>query len=203
MRSRAIRCTALLACWLAASTAAYADAGEAWPDLTWIDRTALDAGDVLFHTERPDRPLSVLAKVAVKVVAPPEAVWSVLTACEISPEYVPNIVSCRSLEKLDGGRAELFVQVVKAVFFLPTFEHVFRLDYEPYRRIGVTRVSGPIERLDGIWWLVPEDDRHTLLVYEQALDPGMPVPRFMVRGTLRRDLPKVLEAVRERAQSER
>lgn len=198
MRIRTIGVSALLAGWLAAT----ADASETTPDLAWIDRTALDAGEVLFHTERPDRPLSVLAKVAVRIAAPPEAVWNVLTACEVSPEYVPNIVSCRSLEKLDGGRAELFVQVVKAVFFLPTFEHVFRLDYEPYRRIDVTRVSGPIERLDGIWWLVPADHEHTLLVYEQALDPGMPVPRFMVRATLRRDLPRVLEAVRERAQSQ-
>lgn len=199
---RAIGVSAVLACWLAAGSVARAEASETSPDLAWIDRTALDAGEVLFEAERPDRPLSVLAKLAVKIAAPPESVWNVLTACEVSPEYVPNIVSCRSLEKLDGGRAELFVQTVKAVFFLPTFEHVFRLDYEPYRRIDVTRVSGPIERLDGVWWLIPEDHEHTLLVYEQALDPGMPVPRFMVRATLRRDLPRVLEAVRERAQSQ-
>ena len=112
-------------------------------------------------------------------------------------------MSCRSLEKLDDGRAELFVQVIKAVFFLPTFEHVFRLDYHPYRRIDVQRVSGPIARMDGSWWLLPQPSGSVLLVYELALDPGMPVPRFMVRATLRRDLPKVIGAVRERAEAQR
>lgn len=203
MRARALCSKGLLACWLAAGAVAVADETEPSPDLGWIDRSALDAGEVVLRNERPDRPLSVLVRLAVKIDAPPETVWNVLTACEVSPDYVPNIVSCRSLEKLDDGRAELFVQVVKAVFFLPTFEHVFRLNYEPYWRIGVQRVSGPIERLDGTWWLIPEDDDSTLLLYEQALDPGMPIPRFMVRATLRRDLPRVLEAVRHRAEMQR
>jgi len=156
------------------------------PDLTWIDRPLIDSGVV---------------KVAAIVHAPPEAIWRVLIACDVSPQYVPNVVSCRSLEKLNGGSSELFVQKIKAIFFLPTFEHVFRLDYTPYRRIDVHRVSGPIAQLDGSWWLLQQRDGATLLVYEVAVDPGMPVPRFFVRATLRRDLPRVVAAVRERAEA--
>ena len=69
------------------------------PDLEWIDGQALDAGEVLVQAERGDRPLTVLVKVAAEIHAPPEAIWSVLTACQISPEYVPNVVSCQSIEK--------------------------------------------------------------------------------------------------------
>ena len=58
-----------------------------------------------------------------------------------------------------------------------------------------------IAHLQGIWWLLPEDNGRTLLVYELALDPGMPIPRFLVRATLKRDLPKVLAAVRARAEA--
>ncbi len=82
-----------------------------------------------------------------------------LTACQIAPEYVPNVVSCRRLEVLDDGRAELFVQVIKPVFFIPAFEHVFRLDYTPYTRIDVHRVSGPIALMEGSWWLLPRGRR--------------------------------------------
>ncbi|HEY9182653.1 MAG TPA: SRPBCC family protein, partial [Gammaproteobacteria bacterium] len=163
----------------------------AQPDLAWIDREALDAGEVLIYAERSDRPLTVEVKLAAEVDAPPTAIFDVLKACEVAPEYVPNVQSCRRLEQLDGGRADLFVQVIKPIFFVPSFEHVFRLDYTPHTRIDVRRVSGPIAYMEGSWWLLPQDDGRILLVYELALDPGMPIPRFMVRATLKRDLPKV------------
>ena len=173
----------------------------AQPDLAWIDREAVAAGEILVVAERGDRPLTVHVKIAADVDAPPEAIFAVLKACGIAPEYVPNVEKCTKVEELDDGRADLFVQEIKPIFFLPTFEHVFRLDYTPYTRIDVHRVSGPIARMEGSWWLVPQDNGHILLVYELSLDPGMPIPRFLVRATLKRDLPKVMNAVRERAEA--
>ena len=173
----------------------------AQPNLDWIDRDAIAAREVQIFVERSDRPLTAEVKLAAEVDAPATAIWDVLKACEIAPEYVPNVQSCRRLEELDGGRAELFVQTIKPVFFLPTFQHEFRLDYTPYSRIDVNRVSGPIAHMQGTWWLLPEDNGRILLVYELALDPGMPIPRFLVRATLKRDLPKVIAAVRERAEA--
>jgi hypothetical protein len=175
-----------------------AAAVDAEPDTAWIDRAALDKGQVQVSARTEH--LTVHIKVAISIAAPPQAIWDVLKACNIAPEYVPNVVSCRSIERLDGGRAELFVQAVKPAFFIPTFEHVFRLDYEPFTRIGVHRVSGPLERMDGDWWLLPQADGKILLVYELAIDPGIPVPRFFVRATLKRDIPKILTAVRDRAE---
>jgi hypothetical protein len=183
---------ALLTCSLSAA---------AEPALDWIDLDAIAAREVEVYVERSDRPLTAEVKVAVEIDAPATAIWDVLKACEIAPEYVPNVQSCTKLEELDGGRAELFVQTIKPIFFMPTFEHVFRLDYTPYTRIDVNRVSGPIAVMQGTWWLLPRDGGQILLVYELALDPGMPIPRFLVRATLKRDLPKVLAAVRERAEA--
>jgi hypothetical protein len=176
--------------------------GQDVPDLAWLDRDAVTAGEVVVHAERAERPLTALINVAVEIDAPPAAIWDVLTACQLAPQYVPNVVSCRSLEKVDDGAGELFVQVVKPAFFLPTFEHVFRLDYHPYRRIDVHRVSGPIAYMEGSWWLLPEPSGKILLVYRLELDPGIPVPRFFVRATLKRDVPRLLQAVRERAEAE-
>lgn len=186
---------------LALSSAAHETGAQ--PDLAWIDRDAVAAREILVNADRGNKPLTVIVKLAAEVDAPPTAIWDVLRACEIAPEYVPNVVSCRKLEELDGGRADLFVQTIKTIFFMPTFEHVFRLDYTPYTRIDVHRVSGPIAELDGTWWLLPQDSGRILLVYELAFDPGMPIPRFLVRATLKRDLPKVVQAVRERAEAAR
>jgi hypothetical protein len=178
-----------------------ASGAVAEPNLDWLDRAALAAGEVLVQADHSDRRLTVNVQLATEIDASPTAVWDVLRACEVAPEYVPNVVSCRKLEEVDDGRGELFVQTVKPIFFMPTFEHVFRLDYTPYSRIDVSRVSGPIAHMQGTWWLLPQDSGRILLVYELELDPGMPIPRFMVRATLKRDLPKVLAAVRERAEA--
>jgi hypothetical protein len=171
------------------------------PDLDWVDREAVAAREILVVAERGGRPLTVEVKIAAEVDAPIAAIWDILTRCEIAPEYVPNVVSCRKLETLDNGRADLFVQEIKPIFFLPPFDHVFRLDYTPYTRIDVERVSGPIEHMHGSWWLLPQDSGRILLLYELALDPGLPIPRFLVRATLKRDLPKIMRAVRERAEA--
>jgi hypothetical protein len=173
----------------------------AQPDLSWVDRDAVANGEILVNADRGDRPLTVLVRIAAEVDAPATAIWKILTACEIAPEYVPNVVSCKKLEELDGGRADLFVQTIKPILFLPTFEHVFRLDYTPYTRIDVHRVSGPIAHMEGSWWLLPQESGSILLVYDVAVDPGLPIPRFLVRATMKRDLPKIVEAVRERAES--
>lgn len=176
-------------------------AAAAQPNLDWIDRDAIAAREVQIVVERSNRPLTAEVKVASEVDAPATAIWDVLKACEIAPEYVPNVVSCRKVEELDGGRADLFMQTIKPIFFVPAFEHEFRLDYTPYTRIDVNRVSGPIAHMQGTWWLLPEDNGRILLVYELTLDPGMPIPRFFVRATLKRDLPRLVAAIRERAEA--
>ena len=200
-RIRRRRCTSVSPLALIALVGCAFDA-FAEPDLDWIDRGAIAAREILVDTEkRSDRPLTVDVRLAAEIDASAAAIWDVLKACEVAPDYVPNVVSCKKLEEVDGGRAELFVQTVKPVFFMPTFEHVFRLDYVPYTRIDVNRVSGPIAHMQGSWWLLPQENGRVLLVYELALDPGMPIPRFIVRATLKRDLPKVVAAVRERAEA--
>jgi len=162
---------------------------EREPDLSWVDRVLLDRGEIQVHPDQIEHGV-VHMRFAVKVLAPVPNLWDVLKDCPRSAEYTPNIVSCRSLEILDDGRAELFTQTIKIAFFVPAFEHVFRLSYDPYTHIGVHRVSGPI-------------DGSVLLVNELAIDIGLPVPRFLVRATMRREVPKMLAGIRDRAQKPR
>jgi hypothetical protein len=202
---RARRATRLHVATLAALGALLvgpARAAEREPDLSWLDRALLDRGEIQVHPDQIEHGV-VHMRFAVKVSAPVPALWDVLKDCPRSAEYTPNIVSCRSLEILDDGRAELFTQTIKIAFFVPAFEHVFRLSYDPYTHIGVHRVSGPIDVLDGNWWLVPQADGSVLLVNELAINIGLPVPRFLVRATMRREVPKMLAGIRDRAQARR
>ena len=169
------------------------------PDTSWVDREQLEAGDIEVQASREDGAITV--DTATLIDASPEAIWRVVTACEIAPEYVPNVVDCKLIETLDDGRAELFVQTVKPAFFIPRFEHVFRLEYFPYDRIDVQEVSGPIDRMRGSWWFLPEPEGRVLLMHTLEVHPGFPVPRFVLRATMRRDLVAIMEAVRDLAES--
>ncbi len=170
------------------------------PDLGWIDRAQLDAGTVLvnFGDERRFRGH---IRSAVLIEATADHVWAILKDCESAPEYVPNVLACELLDTLEEQNAQVFRQLVKLTWFLPSFEHEFRLDYVPYSRIDVNRVSGPLEVLDGEWWLVPSEEQSTILVYSLNFDPGMPIPRFVVGRILARDVPVVLAAIRDRAEA--
>jgi hypothetical protein len=197
-RSDGIACAALAGALLLAAVAPVHAAAVDGPDQSWLDRDQLEAGEVLVQTSR-DGP-SVTVDTATLIDAPAEAIWAVLTACDVAPEYVPNVLACERIETLDGGRAELFVQTIRPIFFMPRFEHVFRLEYEPYERIDVRDVSGPIEHMEGSWWFLPEPTGRVLLIHSLEVNPGFPVPRFILRATMRRDLVRIMEAVRDRAE---
>jgi len=193
-----------LECWLLTAVvvlASWTPSAGAQVSQKFIAQNAaqLASGEVAIELEK-DGPIT-LVEAAIIVSSDPETIWDILVACEIAPEYVPNVVACRSLEVLDDGAAELFIQTVKPAFFIPAFEHVFRMDYMPYEQISISRVSGPIKHLSSAWHLVARDGGDVLLTYSLAVDPGIPIPRLFVRQTLRRDLPKVLLAVRERSEA--
>lgn len=185
---------AAAACFAAASAAAQE------VDQSWIDWDRLAAGDILYETSSSERGTATI-HLAIAIRADWRSVWDVITACEVSPEYVPHVISCRRIATDSEANAELFRQTVKPAFFLPKFDHVFRLDYTPPERIDVHHVSGPIERLEGSWRLLPQDDGTIALLHSMTVNPAFPVPRFFVRNTLERDLPTVLAEIRRRAES--
>jgi ribosome-associated toxin RatA of RatAB toxin-antitoxin module len=169
------------------------------PDTSWIDEDRVEKGDIVFDFG-DDRRFQGLLRAAVMIAAAPEAIWEVLRDCEAAPEYLDNVERCERVATIDDGQAEIFRQRAKLRWFLPSFEHEFRLDYEPYRRITVSRVSGPLDRLDAVWWLEPHPPDHTLLVYRLNLDAGPLLPNFLLGRPLQRDVRNALTAVRDRAE---
>lgn len=169
-------------------------------DLAWIDWDKIASGDLVLKTTNEGHG-TVSIDLAIAIHADWKTIWDILTACDVSPEYVPHVVSCERIDTVAGGGAELFLQTVKPAFFLPKFEHVFRLDYFPPDRIDVSHVSGPIDRLEGAWRLIQRPGDTILLVHSMTLKPGFPVPRFFVRNTLEHDLPDVLHEIRKRAEA--
>jgi hypothetical protein len=169
-------------------------------DLDWVDWDSVDAGNVEYQTSKIDKGTTRIV-LTIAIDADRQTVWDLLTACEISPDYVPHVLDCSQIDTIADGAAELFLQTVKPAFFLPKFEHVFRLDYFPLDRIEVSHISGPIDRMEGDWRLIDRPGLPMVLVHSLTLKPGFPVPPLFVRNTLKRDLPTVLREIRSRAEN--
>jgi hypothetical protein len=187
---------------IAAFTAFSVHANAQLVGLDWVDWNSVDAGNVEFQTSKVDKGTTRI-DLTIAIDADRETVWDLLTACEISPEYVPHVIDCNQIDTISDGAAELFLQTVKPAFFLPKFEHVFRLDYFPLDRIEVSHISGPIDRMEGAWRLIDRPGMPMVLVHSLTLKPGFPVPPLFVRNTLKRDLPMVLREIRSRAENTR
>jgi hypothetical protein len=170
--------------------------------LDWVNWDSVDAGNVEFITSKVDKGTTRI-ELTIAIDADRQTVWDLLTACEISPEYVPHVIDCSRIDTIADGAAELFLQTVKPAFFLPKFDHVFRLDYFPPDRIAVSHISGPIDVMEGSWRLIERPGRPMVLVHSLTLKPGFPVPPLFVRNTLKRDLPTVLQEIRSRAENTR
>ena len=189
-----------LAGWIAVISALPFSLSAQDADLDWIVQEELQAGRILVDFG-DDQRYSGHIRAAVLIEATVERVWAILVDCEKAPEYVPNVLSCELIETLEQQNAQIFRQRVKPRWYLPGFEHEFRADYQPYTRIDVNRVSGPLGKLEGTWRLLPRAGGGLVLVYSLDFEPGLPVPRLIVGRILGHDLPVILAAVRDRAEA--
>ena len=77
-----------------------------------------------------------------------------------------------------------------------------RAVYDRPARISIERISGDLRVLKATWQFESQGE-YTIAHYEVELAPGFWVPKWLVRVVLRNDLPKMLRALRTRAESRR
>jgi hypothetical protein len=142
------------------------------------------------------------ASAAVRIHADRGIVWSLLTNCASALRLVPGLVECVVVETAPDGSWQLIRHVIDYSWYVPRLTFVFRADYRYPERISIRQVSGALRVLEGSWDLETDGD-FTLARCSLALAPGFWVPRWLIKAALRRDLPKVLRALRSAAESQR
>lgn len=148
---------------------------------------------------------------AVRINAPPDRIWRVLTDCAHAPSFIPGLKRCKLVDAAPDGSWEIIEQEAKYSWFMPSVTCVLRADYERPRRIDFRRMSGDLKEEHGSWMLVaePRDPRSTgeslsgtstIVQYELFVDPGFWIPRALLRHSLRSELPAALTALRARVE---
>ena len=149
---------------------------------------ALDAGEQ-----------SGSASATVKIHAQREVVWSLITSCAEALRLVPGLIACEVLETAPDRSWQRIRHVLDYSWYVPKLTYEFRASYDPPSRVSIERLSGDVRVLRGSWVLQSDGD-DTIAHYKVALVPGFWVPHWIVRAALRRDLPKMLRALRARAE---
>jgi carbon monoxide dehydrogenase subunit G len=173
-------CSLLLAGWLSTASHAALPPGAAPGDDT----------DVAF----------VQTSATIKIHARRETVWALLTSCATALALVPGLQECQVVDTAADGSWQLIRQVIDYSWYVPKLTYVLRDTYDYPRRILVQRESGDLRTLQASWYL-EADGEFTVLRYSLDVAPGFWVPRWLVRIALKHDLPKMLRALRTRAES--
>ena len=140
------------------------------------------------------------ARAAVTIHASREVVWSLIASCPEALRLVPGLEACDVLETAPDRSWQRIRHVLNYSWYVPKLTYEIRASYIYPSRVSIERLSGDLRTLRGSWDLKTDGD-YTIAQYAVDLAPGFWVPQWMVRAALKRDLPKMLRALRSRAEA--
>jgi hypothetical protein len=140
------------------------------------------------------------ADATVRIHSSREVVWALITSCPESLSMVPGLEVCDVLETAPDQSWQRIRHVMNYSWYVPKLTYVIRAAYDRPSKVSIERVSGDLRTLRGSWELTTEGNE-TIAHYMVDLAPGFWVPHWIVRAALRKDLPKMLRALRARAES--
>ena len=158
---------------------------------------SLVAGDVLLDVQVDEAQDAARVSAVIDIPATREKVWAVMTDCDRAPRFVPDLKSCRVLERDPSGAWDVREHIIDWTSFLPNVRNVFRSDYEAPHLLRFRRVDGDLKRSMGTWRLEPlNGGTGTRVHYDALLSPHSWIPASMALSSVRSDAPKVLRALR-------
>lgn len=178
------------AAWMLTPTDTYAVSG-----LSESQLERLKNGEILVNVKQVGDPPQGMIEAIILIEALAENIWQIMVDCREIPNFVPGVKACRVLDS--GQNWEIIRHEVKYAWLLPKLAYVFRADYQPNRKIDFARIRGDLKEMKGTWRLTPLDrDNQTIVRYSVFLDPGFFLPQWLVRQSLKSDLPAVLTSLR-------
>ncbi len=165
----------------------------------------LEGGEMvtLFGRSQDGQGNSVGQGVVVGLINKPmEDVWRVMLDIKSHPEYLPKVVKTEIYqEEKDGvtGIRETLKILYKTIRY-----HVLQHRDEAAHRLTWTldkSKKNDIADTSGYWAFAPHGEKQCVAVYSVHVDSGLPVPQFVEDFLSRKDLPNVVRAVKDRAES--
>ncbi len=122
-----------------------------------------------------------------------EDIWAILQGCGKAFVFVDGMEQCAILEKNDDYA--LIHQVVDTGLFAPQLDYSYESRNQPYSQMEFNLKDGNLRVLQGGWEFIEVDDG-VLATYDMRVRLSFPLPRFLVRMSLRRMIPDMLACIR-------
>ncbi|HEY9772253.1 MAG TPA: hypothetical protein V6C81_00430 [Planktothrix sp.] len=191
--------TQLNVCSSAASVS-LSDASSASAVNSAVDDDATDKrlrkGEVVVDLVEDDHTKFVVGKILIN--QPPAVVWPIL----VNPfEFSGKI--CPRMKRLDVLVDQVETSVLRCTmticFPFPTVSYTVESKYSNENVVEFKRLDGFLKDFRGCWVLRSRDNGNaTEVCYSMFVDPGIPIPKWMVREGVKSELPKTLLGLRNR-----
>ena len=191
MGTASLRSSGLAAVLLFFAGASSAGPGDAGGD---YDLARLRSGEILLQTMDSDKPGGA-ARVTALFHTTADAVWEVIGNCKNELIYIRGLKLCEVLEA--GTTRMLMHHRLRNSWYTPTLDFTFEASRKSGNFGEAHLVGGNLKVLHGQWWLVPlAEGNDVIVVHEIRIQPKIPAPRWLVRRSLRKDLPDMLACIR-------
>lgn len=158
------------------------------------DLARLQSGEIMLQVIDSDKPGGA-ARVTALFHASADAIWEVIGHCEFELIYIRGLKSC---EVLQPGRTNMLMRHrLRSSWYTPTLDFTFKASRKSGNSGEAHLVSGNLKVLQGRWKLIPlAQGNDVIVVHEIRIQPKIPAPRWLVRRSLRKDLPDMLACIR-------
>ena len=137
-------------------------------------------------------------RAAVLIDAPPALVYGAMTHCVDAFEFVPHLKTCRVKDSAPDASWGIVEHEIDFGWYTPRIRWTFRAEFVPEKSITFRQVTGDFKKNEGAWEFEAGADGSTTLVkYQAAIDPPAFIPNWLARTTYKRELPQMLEDLRQ------
>lgn len=168
-------------------------------ELSAADMHRLQQGETLLeviHTELPGG----AAKVTALFHTDSDTIWNVIGHCRYEFVYLKGLKLCEVLKT--GNFLTTVHHRVRNSWYSPTLDFTFEAKREPCCHGEFELVDGNLKVLVGQWNFEPmTDDDSYIVSHEIRIQPRVPAPRWLIRRSLKKDLPNMLSCIRGLAQA--
>ncbi len=128
-----------------------------------------------------------------------QEIWDFIASCDSVFLYLPGVRSCELLkvEYEENSDTTTLRQRVKKSWVLPTLEYIIVVRRQPPSRIDFKLLEGDLKNMEGGWrFETLAGEPGVVVTHEIRIRPKFPVPRWLLRRSMRKDVPDMLACLR-------
>lgn len=158
------------------------------------DMTRLARGEILLQIVHEEKSGGA-ARVMALFHADADAVWNIIGYCKYAYIYLKGLRLCQVLKP--GLYETRMRHVIKNSWYAPTLDYTFDASRSGGRKGEFHLADGNLKVLEGRWAIAQLPADEGLIVSQEIrIQPRIPTPKWLVRRSLRRDLPDMLACIR-------